>query len=43
MASMEGVDKMNIGMWLLMGITFGVLISALIYSIYMAIWGVYDE
>ena len=30
-------------LWVLMVITFGVLISALIYSIYMAIWGVYDE
>ena len=40
---MEGMDKMSIWMWILTVITFGVLISALVYSIYMAIWGVYDE
>ena len=43
MVSMEGVVLMNIWMWILMVITFGVLIGALVYSIYMAIWGVYDE
>ena len=30
-------------LWVLTIITFGVLIGALIYSIYMVIWGVYDE
>ena len=43
MASMEGVDKMSIWMWVLCIITFGILISAIVYSLYMAIWGVYDE
>ena len=43
MASMEGVDKMSIWMWVLCIITFGILISAIVYSVYMAIWGVYDE
>ena len=40
---MEGVVEMNVWMWLLIIITFGVLISALLYSVYMIIWGVYDE
>ena len=40
---MEGVDKMSIWMWVLTIITFGLLISAIVYSLYMAIWGVYDE
>ena len=43
LVSMEGVVLMSIGMWILMVITFGILIGALVYSIYMAIWGVYDE
>ena len=38
---MEGVDKMNIGMWILMVLMILILISALVYSVYMAIWGVY--
>jgi len=43
MVGMEGVDKMSIWMWVLTIITFGLLISAIVYSLYMAIWGVYDE
>lgn len=30
-------------MWVITIVTFGLLISAIIYSIYMAMWGVYDE
>ena len=43
LVGMEGVVEMNVWMWLLMIITFGILISALLYSVYMIIWGVYDE
>ncbi len=39
---MEGMDKM-IWIYILTAI-YGIgLVSALIYSIYMAVWGVYDE
>ena len=38
---MEGMVQM-VG-WIIVGIGMSVLIAGIIYGIYMAIWGVYDE
>ena len=43
MVSMEGVVEMSIGWWIVMGLMMLILISALIYSIYMALRGVYID
>ena len=43
MASMEGVDKMNIWGWIVGVVCFTLLIGGMIGSIYMIFWGVYDE
>ena len=42
MVGMEGVDTIMV-VYLITGICFIGLVSAIIYSLYMAIWGVYDE
>ena len=41
MASMEGMDTMMV--YVLTAICFIGLIGCLIWSIYMAIWGIYEE
>jgi hypothetical protein len=41
MASMDGVVEMVV--YIITGICLIGLISALLYSIYMAVWGVYEE
>ena len=41
MASMEGMDTLIA--WIVVGICMMALVVGLIYSVYMAIWGVYDE
>ena len=38
---MEGMVQM-VG-WIIVGISMSVLIAGIVWSIYMAIWGVYDE
>ena len=46
MASMEGVDTMMMIDWLyiiITGISITALIVGVVYGLYMAIWGVYDE
>jgi len=41
MASMVGVGKMVV--YLITGISILMLVGGMVYGIYMAIWGVYDE
>ena len=41
MASMEGMDTMMA--WIVVGICMSVLVAGVVYGIYMAIWGIYDE
>ena len=38
---MEGMVQM-VG-WIIVGIAMSVLVAGIIYGIYMAVWGVYDE
>ena len=38
---MVGVGKMV--SWIVVGICMSVLVAGVVYGIYMAIWGVYDE
>ena len=41
LVDMEGMDTMIA--WIVVGICMTALVVALLYGIYMAIWGVYDE
>jgi hypothetical protein len=41
MACMDGVVEMVA--WIVVGICMSVLVAGVVYGIYMAIWGIYDE